>query len=1117
MIAMGKHRTFFICALLLVLTAAWNSDRHDASAQSAQPAAAAQTPAPPRGSLDELLASFKWRGIGPDRGGRSIAVSGVKGRPREAYFGAVGGGLWKTVDGGARWTPVTDNQIKSSSVGAVAVSESSPDIVFIGMGESCIRGNIMPGDGVYKSTDAGKTWAHVGFSGSDAISKIRIHPTNPDIVLVADFGRYGTDSDERGVFKTTDGGKSWKKVLFRNAKTGAADIAIDRRNPNVMFAALWEAYRVEYQMSSGGPGSGFFKSTDGGETWREITRNPGLPQGLVGKISVAISGADSNRIYALIENENGGLFSSDDAGATWKLVNTNRSIRQRAFYYTHVFADANNKDIVYALNTSAFRSTDGGKTLAEIGQTTHGDHHDLWIDPNDSEHVVLGNDGGGAVTYNVSSPQRSWSGQGFPTEQFYHVITTRHMPFHVCGAQQDNSTLCIPSNNGMPGRGGGGGGNAGRDTEAFYAVGGGEPGYIAPDPKDVEVFYAGANNGAFLTRFNRRTGELREVGPYPRFFSGEPSSAVVERWQWTYPIIFSPVDPNVLYTSSQHVWKTTNGGQTWDKISGDLTRHDPKTMQESGGPITHDMNSPEMYATVFSLAPGKTDVNVIWAGSDDGLVHVTRDGGKTWTNVTPKDMPDFGRVSQIDASAFDAGTAYIAVKRPLLADFSPYLFRTHDFGQTWTRIVNRIPADDYTHVVREDPARRRLLYAGTEHGFYVSFNDGDEWLPLKGGLPDTQVSDIWVDANDLAIATHGRGFYVLDDVAPLRQYGAQSTSTADSILFKPGDAVRSGTPARITYWLKSAPQKMTLEILDGSGRVVRTFDGAAPVAGRPGEAGRAGGATESGGSRGSRGVVGSGSQAAAASPGAGGAPGQTATTTAGTTEPDEEEGGGRGRGAPPTAPMAPGVNRFTWNLQHAPVTQFPGLVLWGATTNGPAALPGSYQVRLTVDGRSTTQPLTVKPHPYFATSDADLREQFELASAIRDKVNEANAAVMQIRRIKQQLADRVQKSQSADVKAIAEQMTRELSAVEEDVYQVRNQSNQDPLNFPIKTNNRLASLLRVVQAGDGKPLGNVVPIFNDLQAELKAETDRLQRVLSTYLPRFNQLAQRLGLEAISER
>ena len=1104
MLGLSRYRTAIACAALLLVSAA---ARFGARAElAAQSSAAADT------FEQAILSSFKWRSIGPDRGGRSIAVSGVKGRPREAYFGAVGGGLWKTTDGGMKWAPVTDGLITSASVGAVAVSESRPDVVFIGTGESCIRGNIMPGDGVYKSADAGKTWTRVGFTASDAISKIRIHPVNPDIVFVADFGRYGAESDERGLYKTTDGGKTWQRKLFRDTKTGAVDVEIDRRNPNVVFAALWEAYRVEYQMSSGGPGSGLFKSTDGGETWREITRNPGLPPGVVGKISLAISGADSNRVYALIENENGGLFSSDDAGATWKLVNAGRNIRQRAFYYTHVFADPNQKDTVYALNTSAFRSTDGGKTLANIGQGTHGDHHDLWIDPDDSKHVMIGNDGGGAITYDIAERPVMWTRQDYPTEQFYHVITTRHAPYHVCGAQQDNSTMCVPSTNGLPARGGGGGGGA--VQQPFYPVGGNEDGYIAPDPKDLDVFFSGSNNGSFITRLNRRTGDLREVNPYPRFFSGENSASVVERWQWTFPIVFSPVDPNILFTSSQHVWKTTSGGQTWERISGDLTRHDPKTMQDSGGPITHDMNSPEIYATVFALAPGKTDVNVIWAGSDDSLVHVTRDGGKTWTNVTPKEMPDLGRVSQIDASPFDAGTAYVAVKKPLLEDYNPYLFRTHDFGRTWTKIVSGIAPNDYTHVVREDRVRRGLLYAGTQHGFYVSFDDGDRWQPLKNGLPDTPVHDAWVEANDVAIATHGRGFYVLDDVGPLRELGAAATRTADVHLFKPGEAVRNAVPAKITYFLKKAPQKLTLDILDERGQVVRTFTGAPPQTGRGGQEGQAGRAGLAGqvGQVGQAGQVGQGGQAGRA--------GQAAsTTTAEAEQPpapaDDEEGGGRGRVPPPS--MAAGVQHFTWDLQYAPVTQFPGMVFWGATTNGPLALAGTYQAKLTVDGQALTQPIVVRKNPLSTTSDEDLRAQFELASRIRDKVNEANDAVVQIRRIKQQLLDRVQKSNSADVKAIAEQFTKEMSAVEEDVYQVRNQSNQDPLNFPIKTNNRLGSLLRVVETGEGRPIGNAEPIFNDLQAELKAETDRMQKVLGTYLPRFNELARRLGIEPISEK
>ncbi len=1102
MIDLSRLRPLLACAALL-LAAGWNS--------GGRPGLAAQSAAD--GPLDPAFVSaFKWRSVGPDRGGRSIAVSGVKGRPREAYFGAVGGGLWKTTDGGAKWAPVTDGQITSASVGAVAVSESNPDVLYIGMGEACIRGNIMGGDGVYKSVDAGKTWTHVGFTNSDAISKIRIHPANPDTVFVADFGRYGTASDERGLYKSTDGGRTWQRKLFRDGRTGAIDVEIDRKNPNVMYAALWEAYRLEYQMSSGGPGSGFFKSTDAGETWTEITRNPGLPTGLIGKIGIALTAADSNRVYALVENDKGGLYTSDDAGATWKLVNEGRNIRQRAFYYTHVFADHHDKDVVYALNTSAFRSTDAGKTFASMGRGTHGDHHDLWIDPDDPQHVVLGNDGGGAVTFNVGAgQQRSWSGQEFPTEQFYHVITTKHVPYHLCGAQQDNSTLCVPSTNGLPGRGGQ------RQVEAFYPVGGNEDGYIAPDPKDVDVFFSGSNNGNFITRLNRRTGELREVNPYPRFFSGENSASVVERWQWTFPIVFSPVDPTVLYTSSQHVWKTTNQGQTWEKISGDLTRHDPNTMQDSGGPITHDMNSPEIYATVFALAPGRTDVNVIWAGSDDGLVHLTRDGGKTWVNITPKDMPDLGRVSQIDASSRDPGTAYVAVKKPLLNDFAPYLFRTHDFGRTWTKIVAGIPPGDFTHVVREDPARRGLLYAGTQHGFYLSFDDGDHWQALKDGLPDTQVSDIWVEAGDVAIATHGRGFYILDDVAPLRQYGATATAAPSAYLFKPSDATRSAYPAKITYWLKKPAQKLTLEILDEGGQVIRTFNGAAPDTGRGAQ-----GAQAAQGARGSQGAQGSqgapGSQGARGSQGAQGSHAAAATDVpAPNADPPADDDEGGGRGGPPTVPLVAGVHHFTWDLQHAPVTPFQGMVLWGATTNGPLALPGTYQARLTVDGETFTQPIAVKKHPLYNVSDADIRAQFELASRIRDKVNEANNAIIQIRRIKTQLKDRIDKSNSADVKAIAEQFAREMQAVEEDVYQVRNQSNQDPLNFPIKTNNRLASLLRVVGTGEGRPVGNAEPIFNDLQAELKAETDRLQRVLGTYLPRFNQLAQRLGIEPINEK
>lgn len=997
-----------------------------------------------------LLNAYRWRSIGPDRGGRSIAVSGVKGRPLEAYFGAVGGGLWKTTDAGNTWAPMTDGQIGSSSVGAVAVADANPNVVYIGMGESCIRGNIMPGDGVYKSIDAGKTWAHVGFKNVDAISKIRIHPTNPDIVYVAAFGLYHGPSEERGVFKSSDGGKTWKRTLFKDPRTGAVDIVIDVNNPNVLYAALWEAYRIEYQMSSGGPGSGMYKSTDGGETWTEITRNTGLPSGMVGRIGLANTRADSNRVYALVENENGGLFSSDDAGATWKLVNSSRAIRQRAFYYTHVFGDPGNKDVVYMQNTALFRSTDGGKTTVQVGQNTHGDHHDLWVDPDNSQHVIDGNDGGGAVTFDIASRVPNWSAQDFPTAQWYHVSTTAHLPFHVCGSQQDNSTLCVPSNTNAPGAGFGG-----NPPVAPYQAGGGEPGYLAPHPTDPDVFFGGTNNGSFLTRLNRRTGDFKEVGAYPRFFSGEPSKDVVERWQWTYPIIFSYVNPNVLYTSSQRVWKTTNGGDTWTAISGDLSRHDPKTMQDSGGPITHDMNSPEIYGTVFSLAPGKKDGNLLWAGSDDGLVHVTRDEGKTWTNVTPAAMPEFGRVSQLDGSSFDNGTAYMAVKKMLLGDRAPYIFKTSDYGKTWTKIVNGIPADDYVHTVREDSVRRGLLYAGTQHGVYISFDDGANWMKFANGLPDVPVTDLVVEDNALAIGTHGRSFYVMDDIAALRQFG--QAPLTDVTVFKPASSTRGLDRPIITYYLKSQPKQLTIDFLDAKGQVVRSVTGAAPRQGA---------------------------------------------------------GGGDDDGPRPQgAPMAAGVNRYTWDLNSTGVVTFPGMILWGATQAGPAVLPGNYQVRLTADGVTQTQPFQVLKHPLRPISDADLQFQWTLASRIRDKVNEANLAVIRIRRIKTDIADRI-KDAPAEVRSAGEQLTLALSAVEQDIYQVKNQSGQDPLNFPIKTNNRLASLLRVAVSGEGRPTGNVEPIFNDLVAELKAETDRLEKTISDQLPTFNNMLQRIKKTAV---
>jgi photosystem II stability/assembly factor-like uncharacterized protein len=1031
-------------------------------------------PTPSAAADSTLMASYRWRNIGPDRGGRSIAASGVKGRPNEAYFGATGGGLWKTTDGGETWRPITDGQIKSASVGAVAVSETNPDLVFIGMGETAIRGNIMPGDGVYRSTDAGATWKHVGFSESHGISKIRIHPTNPAIVFVASFGKYSVPSAERGVFKSTDGGNTWKKVLFRDDRTGAIDIAFDRANPTVLYAAMWEAYRKEYQMSSGGPGSGLFKSTDGGETWIEITRNPGMPPGLIGRIGVATTAANSNRVYALVENDSGGLFKSDDAGATWTPMNYSRSIRQRAFYYTHLFADHKNADVVYAQNTSIFRSTDGGKTLTTIDGGSHGDWHDLWIDPENPTHLVAANDGGGTVTRNTGG---KWTEQDFPTPQWYHVITTTHIPFHVCGSQQDNSTLCTPYNWNL----GAFTANqaaraAGTDTGALrrmdsdlasggmavsYQAGGGEPGYIAPDPRNPDLFYSGTNNGAYLDKFDRRTGQAREVNPYPWFYSGEPSKEIRERWQWTYPIIFSQVDRKSLYVSSQRLWRTMDGGKTWAALSGDLTRHDPITQEKSGGPITGDMNGPEVYGTIFSVAPGKTDLNIIWTGSDDGLVHVTRDGGKTWTNITPKDMPDFGRVSQIDASKFAPGTAYMSVRKPLLNDFSPYIWKTTDFGRTWTKIVTGIRADAYVHAVREDPTRKGLLYAGTQHGVYLSYDDGANWQSLMLNMPDVPVSDVIVEANELVISSHGRGFWVLDNITPLRQ-ATPEIMAKDVHLFTPPPGFRSGAGLTISYLLRNETKRATLEILDSAGTVLRTM---------------------------------------------------VADTTTGTAAPAR---GGRRRGGSAMIPARAGMNRFEWDLRTEGIVSFPGMILWGAGTAGPAVPPGRYTARLTADNRVTTAPLVVKRNPWITdVTDADLVAQYAFGRRVRDKATEANKAVIAVRNMKAQLADRQKKAaDDAALKAAGGTLVANASVVEDSVYQVRNQSGQDPLNFPIRVNNRLATLLSMAERGDGRPTTNMPEIFGILSTQLGRYTTRLNQIWATDLAAVNKELARLRLAPI---
>jgi len=992
-------------------------------------------PAVPYAQMDtSLFAGLHWRSIGPARGGRSQTGAGSAARPLEYYFGATGGGVWKTTDGGLSWKAVSDKAFKTSSVGAIAVAPSNPDIVYAGMGETELRGNIIQGDGLYKTTDGGKSWSATGLEKTQAIARIRVHPSNPDLVYAAALGDPYGPNPERGVFRSKDGGKTWERVLYRNDKTGAVDLAMDPANPDVLYAGLWEVSRTPFSLSSGGPGGGLFKSTDGGTTWTELTKNPGLPKPLWGKVGISVSGADSARLYAIVEAKDGGIFMSDDGGGTWKLVNEDRRIRQRAFYYSRIYADPKTKDTFYVLNTSIYRSTDAGKTLKAV-RDPHGDNHDLWIAPNDPNRMINTNDGGANVTTNGGE---TWTAQTFPTAQFYGVFTTAHIPYHVCGAQQDNSTACVSS--------------AGNGSE-LYDVGGGESGYIAPDPLDTDVFYAGSYGG-LLTRVNRRTGEVRAINVWPDNPMGHNSGDMTERFQWTYPIVIAPTDPKTIYVTSQHVWKSTNEGQSWERISPDLTRHDPSTLGDSGGPITLDQTGVETYAVVFALAPSPLDGGVIWSGSDDGLVHVTRDGGKTWSNITPPDLPEFARISLIEASPHDAATAYVAANRYQKSDRAPYVYRTHDFGRTWTKIVAGIRPDDFARAIEEDPKRKGLLFLGTETGLYVSFDEGGTWQDFRLDLPVTPVHGVTVKNDDLVVATHGRSFYVMDNINVLRQI-AKDTISEPVVLFKPGDAMRSvSRGVAIDYYLKQPADAVTIEIADAQGKVIRTFTGAPP---------------------------------------------DPAKKDAPPPAPDDGF-----RPPPPVVPVKQGLNRFVWDTRYPDAKDFTGLIMWAGSVRGPAAPPGAYQVRLTAAGVTKTQPFAIVRNPNIAATDADLREQFALASQINQKVSEANGAVLRIRDLKVQIGDRTGKANDGRIKAAGDALTVKLTGVEGDIYQYQNRSGQDPLNFPIRLNNKLAALQGIVEVGDYKPTDQSYAVYKELAAQLDKAFGRLDGIVKDDLETFNQ-------------
>ena len=1052
----------------------------------ASPAAAESTGA---AASDEEEAKGPWHGltwrlVGPFRGGRVLAVTGVIGDPHIYYFGGVAGGVWKSTDGGLTWRPMTDKvKDMSPSIGAIAVAPSDPNVIYAGTGEACIRGNIVGGNGVYKSIDAGKTWSYGGLRDTQAIGRIIVNPKNADIAFVAALGHPFGLNPERGIFRTTDGGKSWSKVLYKDENSGGIDLSFDPNNANVIFAALWQARRSPWDMQSGGPGSGLYRSTDGGATWKQLIGH-GLPEGIMGRIGVAV-GYNSTRVWALIENDRGGLFRSDDGGDDWTLVNSDRQYRQRAFYYTHVFADPHSPDGVYVLNTGMYHSNDGGKSFRPI-RVPHGDNHGLWIDPGDPNRMIESNDGGANVSTNGGA---SWTTQANqPTAQFYHAITDNRFPYWVYGAQQDNTSVGIAS----AARGG-----IGRPS--WYPVGGGESGYIAPDPRDPEIVYAGSYGGE-ITRYNHHSGEEMNITPWPVNPIGAAAADQKYRFQWTEPIVFSPHDPHVLYFAAQVLFKTSDEGMHWEIISPDLTRNDKSKQQAAGGPITKDNTGVEVFDTIFSVVESPVQKDLIWAGSDDGLVHITTDGGKNWSNVTPKTMPEWGTVSMIEASSYDAGTAYVAVERHRLDDFSPYIFKTADFGKTWTSIYNGIPAGDYAHAVRIDRKRKGLLYAGTEKGVFVSFDDGANWQSLQTNLPVVPVWDIYVHNDDLVAATHGRSFWILDDLSPLQQYNPDFAKD-DVHLYSPQTAVRAEfgggfggdggeigqnppSGAVIYYSLKTGIKKpqgkkdgeaqadggpkaapIKMEILDSKGQVIRKY----PPKLQPSD-----------------------------------------------ETPGEE--GGFGRPQLRALSSEAGLNRFVWDLQYEESSRVPHSPLWGGNTDGPVALPGNYQVKLTVQGKSYTAPLEIKPDPRVKAAQADLEKQFDLRLKIRDRVTQAHDTINEIRDIRAQinaLNKRLEgQPQAKTVAEAGKQLDKKMTEVEEVLVQTKAKSNQDVLNYPIRLNNYLVALGRVVESADGAPTQASYDVFNMLSRQLDEQLAKWREILNTDVPVYDAAVKNQNVPAV---
>ena len=1000
---------------------------------------------------EELYSSLDYRLIGPFRGGRSAAVTGVPGEPNLFYFGAAGGGVWKTLDGGRTWDNISDGYF-GGSIGAVEVAKSDPNVIYVGGGEKTLRGNVSSGYGVWKTEDGGKTWASAGLEKSRHVPRLRVHPTDYNTVYAAVLGDIYKPTKERGVYKSTDGGENWKQVLFVNEQAGAVDLTFDPNNPRILYASTWHAQRTPYSLISGGEGSALWKSVDSGETWTEISKNEGFPKDTLGIIGVAVSPKNSERVWAIVENkEKGGLYRSDDGGKTWSVINEERKIRQRAWYYTRVYADTQDEDVVYVLNVNYHKSTDGGKSFKTFN-APHGDHHDLWISPEDSQRMIIGDDGGAQISYDGGETWSTYYNQ--PTAQFYRVTTDNSFPYRIYVAQQDNSTLRIDHRSDENSIGDGN----------WEETAGGESAWIAVDPKNDDIVYGGSYDG-FLTRVNHDKGTVRGINVWPDNPMGAGAEAMKYRFQWNFPIMFSRHNPKKLYTFSNYVHVTENEGQSWEVLSGDLTRNDPTKLGSSGGPITQDNTSVEYYCTIFAANESPLKEGILWVGSDDGLIHVSKDSGATWDNVTPTNMPDWNMINSIEPSYFDEGTCYVAATRYKLGDFQPYLYKTTDYGKTWIKITNGIPAEHFTRVVREDPKKKGLLYAGTESGMYISFNDGASWSPFQMNLPIVPITDLAIKDDNLIVATQGRSLWIIDDLTVLHQLD-EGKKNQNTILFKPRESYRtkgraSKKPSKtagqnlengvITHFLlKNYTEKDTVQL---------TYTNMA---------------------------------------------GDTLANYNSSAKKKEKK-----------LEVKKGGNTFVWDTRGKGAEKLEGMIFWWASFDGAKAVPGNYKVHLNVNGNNSSETFAILPDPRAESSVAEMQKQFDFITDINTTIENAHQSIKKIRNVTEQLnAFKEQYKDDDRTKELVEKakaMKDKLGEVEKALYQTQNRSGQDPLNFPIKLTNKLGHLNSLVSIDDFPPTEQDIAVKNELTAKINTELNIFNEVISSELKEFNTAFNELKL------